>query len=430
MHEIEGFPYREVQLRKDGRIHDDAEVDNVIESIFGGGTTDLLVFAHGWKNDLNDARGIYRQLARRLREQIDGGFDIGNRKLAILGWLWPAKKFTDPELIVGGGASADDDDMKELFADLEDFFDAADADAKLAQLHQLLNQEDPDFAVVADLIGHLVEPDDIGDDLALELSPEFFSDSAEEVLDTLSKPTLGDVLGNAPGDDEVGGGQAGLFGDLLGGIRSGARKFLNATTYYQMKKRAGVVGSRGGLDILKRIRQIHPQLRLHLVGHSFGGRVVAAAATGPNGVSDLEIDSLSLLQAAFSHHGLGRTKDGKEGFFRPVVAQQRVRGPILITHTKNDQAVQLPYAIASRLTGQDAAAVGDAEDSYGAIGSNGAQGTPEVDVDNKLLLDPGGIYAFAAHKPHNLLADAHIPSHNEVAQPAVANVILQAVLQS
>ena len=72
------------------------------------------------------------------------------------------------------------------------------------------------------------------------------------------------------------GGAAGFFGDLLDGIKAGARRIANFATYYQMKSRAGSVG-RGGLGlVLARVRGKRGDLPLHLVGHSFGGRVVAS----------------------------------------------------------------------------------------------------------------------------------------------------------
>jgi len=49
-----------------------------------------------------------------------------------------------------------------------------------------------------------------------------------------------------------------------------------------------------------------------------------------------------------------------------------VAGPILITHTANDKAVGIAYALASRISGQTGAALGDATDVFGGIGRNGA----------------------------------------------------------
>jgi len=100
--------------------------------------------------------------------------------------------------------------------------------------------------------------------------------------------------------------------------------------------------------------------------------------------------SVSLLQAAFSHNGLsgGFGDGGKDkGFFRAIIDHKRVSGPIIITHTKNDRAVGIAYPLASRIAGQNAAALGDQNDPYGGMGRNGAQNTAEVMGTAKWLED-------------------------------------------
>ena len=53
------------------------------------------------------------------------------------------------------------------------------------------------------------------------------------------------------------------------------------------------------------------------------------------------------------------------------MAEARVAGPIIATHTVNDQAVGIAYALASRLANQ-VTSFGGPEDKYGGIGRNGA----------------------------------------------------------
>ena len=62
---------------------------------------------------------------------------------------------------------------------------------------------------------------------------------------------------------------------------------LNMTTYYQMKERAAVVGTNGLAQVIAKVRSKAPALRLHLVGHSFGGRLVTAATDAANGASSV-----------------------------------------------------------------------------------------------------------------------------------------------
>jgi pimeloyl-ACP methyl ester carboxylesterase len=192
-----------------------------------------------------------------------------------------------------------------------------------------------------------------------------------------------------------------------------------------MKERAGKVGSDGLNPLLREIRDIEPTLRMHLVGHSFGGRVVTAAAMGRAGSEPLAPASLVLIQTAFSHNGFAENFDrDRDGFFREVLTASKVAGPIVITHTKNDRAVGIAYPIASRFARQDAADLGDEDDVYGGIGRNGALHTPEA-VAGELLAETGQ-YAFAAGKVYNLQSDRWISGHSDVTGPQVAHALLSA----
>jgi hypothetical protein len=205
-------------------------------------------------------------------------------------------------------------------------------------------------------------------------------------------------------------------------VQAAARRIANFATYYQMKSRAGTVGSTGAATLLKRLRAVKPDLRLHLVGHSFGGRLVTAAAHGlPDNTDRI---SMSLLQAAFSHNGLsGGYGDRKDkGFFRAVIDQKRICGPIIITHTTNDRAVGIAYPLASRIAGQNAAALGDQNDPYGGMGRNGAQNT--VEADNVAVMGlPGTRYSFSSGRVHNIHADL-ITDHGDIRRIEVAYAVL------
>src|SRR5262245_32301272 len=104
-----------------------------------------------------------------------------------------------------------------------------------------------------------------------------------------------------------------------------------------MKERAGTVGAKGVAKLLDEFGKSVE--RIHLIGHSFGGRVVTAAAKAS---STNRLKSMTLLQAAFSHNGF----EPAIGFFRDVVANSRIAGPIVITHTFNDSAVGIAYPAA------------------------------------------------------------------------------------
>ncbi len=85
------------------------------------------------------------------------------------------------------------------------------------------------------------------------------------------------------------------------GAATAVANLLNLTTYFEMKQRAGTVGKNGVAPLIDKFAdQVE---RIHLVGHSFGGRLVTAAAA--NSTTN-KLHSLALLQAAFSHNGFSQ----------------------------------------------------------------------------------------------------------------------------
>jgi pimeloyl-ACP methyl ester carboxylesterase len=188
-----------------------------------------------------------------------------------------------------------------------------------------------------------------------------------------------------------------FLGSILGGILAGVDKFINLTSWYVMKNRSGVVGAAGVAQAVRDLKANDPNLLIHLVGHSLGGRLMAACAKSLAQDPQVQPDSLTLLEAAFSHYGFSPNNGkGTPGFFRDIIAKQVVKGPLLETFSFQDTVVGTAYAIASRLAGDNAKAVGDANDEFGGIGRNGAQLTSEsVFVKLKDAAAPDGDYAFA-----------------------------------
>lgn len=430
------LPTFEVELDKKGKIFDPAQVDRAVAGLRGGGFSDLFFISHGWNNDMADARDLYKRFFEAVESVRAGGSpDLGARKLAVLALFWPSKKFTDEELIPGGGAvgaeSGELDEavlvrqLEELKADPERLGEAGVDPVREAILDQARNlvpdlEQDPaaqrEFVL---LIRSMLSPDDAHPE---DGSDSLFTRDPNELLAELADPVPPPPTGVGGGAASVGGAVG--VGDFFSGIKSGARRLLNFATYYQMKERAGLAGRTGAAQVLQRIRQEFPGLKLHLIGHSFGGRLVTAAADAAG--AQVKPATLTLLQAAYSHNGLAQAFDGEhDGFFRKVISQGKVSGPILITHTRNDVAVGIAYPLASRIAGQNAAGLGDASDPYGGMGRNGAQSTPERVAGE--LLRVGKPYQLAPAKVYNLLSDDFIGGHSDICKKEVAYALLSAV---
>jgi len=449
---LNGFDYYEVQFTKDGAIFDRSQLDQLLGNV--NNYSDVFVIAHGWNNDEADARALYNNLTRQLAAAMPR-FPLPGRTFAVLGALWPSKKFADAELIPGGGASATQQDavlaskverLKEAIAAKPEKSDpdpnaetaAAKLDDALPHIPNLDTSAQARAAFVAAVRAAFAgaAPSDTKDDA----SDRLFTASADDLLARLGNddddfwdetPPRGGAASfgaNSFRPWTRSGGAAGL-GSSITSFKNGARNLLNLFTYFTMKERAGVVGKSGAARVLDELLAKKPSLKIHLIGHSFGGRLVTAAADAvhKSGADPGPIETLALLQAAYSHNGLSANFDGHgaKGFFNGVMANKKVRGPIIISHTRNDRAVGIAYPLASRLNGDVASGLGDANDPHGGMGSNGAQ---KSDAKTNVALTAGAqTFPFNRGNIYNLLADTVISGHSDITKPEVASAIFSAV---
>jgi hypothetical protein len=426
----------DIEFTKDGSIFDERQVQALLQNI--GGSSDLVVICHGWNNNRDEAAQLYDRFRKSIEGVVKAGTVPGSAplKLTYARLFWPSKKFEDRDLIPGGGVAsakpANDAALLKLLEELKRDpvrLGGNDVDAQHAKLIDRAKKLVPALDTVAgqqEFVQCLRSVLNRTDEHPEDGSREFFAADASRMFEEHSEPVNLPVFVAGGGATSVdAGGAAGFFGDLFDGVQAGARRLVNFATYYQMKSRAGSVGRDGLSNVLRRVRETKPQLPLHLVGHSFGARVVTAAA------STLPVHSkrvsLSLLQAAFSHNGFSNSFDADHnaGAFRSVLGEKRVSGPVLITHTKNDHAVGIAYPIASRLARDAAAALGDEHDPYGGLGRNGAQRTPEADEDT--LKEVGQRYNFSENRVFNLRADSFVKNHSDVTGFEIAQAFLNSV---
>jgi hypothetical protein len=434
MDTIAGLAFFPLEITKDGRLFSPQQksaIENAASQSGTGKVTDFFVISHGWNNDMADARELYGKLFKNVAALIPKHASLANRKFAIVGVFWPSKKFADSELIPSGGAASIDGGgadlsssvIKQKLESLKGTFDVPDAAAleRAKALIDGIENSPAQQTEFVDIIRALVPK--TSSDTADGASDKFLSHPAGDVLNKLSVPPASAPPpsgGGALGLDDQAGGAASL-GDLFSGVKAAASRLLNLATYFQMKERAGVVGKALN-EMLASMRQLRPDLRIHLIGHSFGARVVTAAVDGPVAVRPA---SLALLQGAFSHNGFTEKFDGRaDGFFRKVISQSKVDGPIFATHTVNDKAVGIAYALASRFSNDQATDFGDENDVFGGLGRNGAVKMKPGEFVKGTLLAESAAYQFTARKVHNLQADAFVSGHSDIEGPQIANAIL------
>ena len=432
MNDIAGIPYFEAEFDKDGNLKKPVALPNDV--------TDVIVMSHGWNNNKEAAETLYSGLFKSF---VDVGGPPAGRKVAIVGVIWPSKQFDElvaaaaESGIASGAASVGSKAHKESDAmlvkrlkEMGKFFDTPAQKATLAELEALVpDLEDKGSARKAfiEKVRSLLDPGAANDEDASKI---FFTGDAGDIMTRLKivEEDLDDTVtdGGSSASLPLGvgvvkpatGGAAGFLG-FLSGFKAAAMNVLNFGTYFEMKARAGKVGAKGVAPLIDSF-PAHVQ-RIHLVGHSFGGRVVTATAA--NSTTD-RIRSMSLLQTAFSHNGFSKQK---KGFFRSVVDKKRVQGPIIVTHSVKDKAVGIAYPLASRLNGDDAAGFGGPDDRFGGLGRNGAQHMETGEVNEGKLLPVGGAYQFQPGVYFNLESAQFIGGHSEITGKEVAHAIRSAM---
>ena len=403
---------------------------------------DLVVLAHGWKNTKQDATNLYSTLWNNVCAALA---TKQPQRIAVCGIIWPAKAYrTDFDqaalMDAGGGTTLaasggvptrdlSDAEFEAVLNDFRDVFGAA-AEDTLAKARSAAEKGFNDSrsralfqSATATAASNPASPDR---ELAADAQPFANAGNAQIVLTGLVAPP---VMRTRP-DLGATQGLGDVAKELFNGTRAAVARFLNQLTYFEMKKRAGIVGATLGGHVLPALAPRH-KVRLHMVGHSFGARLVTAAANSLPQPIGLDFFSLTLLQGAFSHNALATAvTPGVPGAFANVVG--RPRGPISITHTHNDQACTLWYALASRLSRSTAEAIGDASDMFGAMGANGAQ---KLDAAVLAPDNTGAPFAPAAGKVNGFLADSYIvktaasDAHNNVTNPTVGRLVA-AVLEA
>lgn len=389
---INGFDFYSLSFDENGKLAEGNEF-LAFRQAAAGTATDAIFIAHGFRNDVNDATTLYTNFLGTFRGHMRRPEfqEIAQRKYIVGGIFWPSKPLPESFGTTDGGGtqSADPDTLLSL-----------SATQKLATLKELLPAKAAQLDQAAALLP-LLENDPVAQDKftslvtsaldgiqidATEGLPLIREQKGSDMLPKLALPIILPTTqgGGLDGIDSVGGaaaeGDGGVqsIGSLFGGILGGVDKFLNLATWYVMKNRSGQVGATGVAQAVRDTRAANQSIKIHLVGHSLGGRLMAGCAKSLGETPLLQPDSMTLLEAAFSHYGFSANNGkGLAGFFRDVIAKHVVKGPLVETFSYQDTVVGTVYAIPSRLAGDNTKAIGDANDEFGGIGRNGAQLTTE-----------------------------------------------------
>ncbi len=412
MADIAGLPYYELTFTADGTLSMDGGLPAAVS---GGGITDLFVFSHGWNSSVGNARGLYQAMFTLLARMLGPKLSTS----AAVGVLWPSLLFPEddpstPDTPSTGAQLAEAlalalPDKKQSLTAMGTMLDQQPQDsAQLQQFHQLAS-------------GLVTTP---------ALAPEDEGPQAAITGDTSA------VFGHAAAMAKTPAAGAEGLPNPFKTMWSGAREVLRTMSYYEMKNRGGVIGQKGLGPLLAKLAPAGSPLRIHLMGHSFGARLVSFSLTGlpDTAVGDASpIKSLTLIQGAFSHFSFANPTPCKavpSGALAGVL--NRVDGPLLSTFTSADRAVGWWYPTASTLAHQNAQSLTDLTYEWGGMGHDGFQQSPagttvELQAQgHDYVFTKGSVYLLDSNKIIHANQSAFSGAHSDIRHPEVAWAVLSA----
>ncbi|MFJ8299688.1 serine-threonine protein kinase [Streptomyces sp. NPDC094447] len=401
-------PYREITFDKEG--DGPAGQPAALAALARQGVTDLVVFAHGWNSSPAGATRLCSDFFEPFPGLLAPGVEAG-----YAGVIWPSMMFTGEPV----------PDYRALVTVLPEKEPVLD---RLTELLVTAPADAAAFAAFGALLRELTDvdgggPDGPGAAGPREPVPAFLVADPVEVCALFTE-----ALEAAEPDSGLPAGRAEGFGEGLARYWKGAREVLRQATYYVMKRRAGRVGEFGLGPLLGEVACAAPRLRVHLVGHSMGARLVAHALKGlPPGVRP--VASVTLLQGAFSHYAFAARlphDPGRAGSLRGV--QERVRGPVVACYSRHDTALGVFYPLASRLAGDSASLapaglLGPGDPRWAAIGHDGVQAVPGTVVRPLAAVLRDGVPASGCVSVDT--ADV-VRSHGDICRAELARVVVSA----
>lgn len=399
-----------VAFDENGSFVDRAGFDALLASV---GTelppTDVLVISHGWNNSFEYASETYEAIIDQMTAVAAStpGILPNPYRPFILGIIWPSRAWDEsPE---GFTESVGQDHSEQTVASMAETVYVALSPERATSAgfrHDVLR------------VQQFLAKD--------RLIPAEAVEFRALLRRHADRPTL-------PEDESVFDPQAPA--QALEGITSGdfsARDLFRTFTFWQMKKRAGVIGQFGVRAAIAACQRHWLAARFHLIGHSFGCKVMLSTIAGPGDPLPRPVESLILLQGAVSHEAMADQVTGTNspGGYRAALDADRLNGPVVATFSRMDQACGRAYPIGSRLANQ----VGELEgllDRFRALGAVGARGI-EADLDHReAMLDVNRSYSISGRGVWSIDGGTSpgnfITGHSDIRSPQVAWLILSTI---
>lgn len=386
----------------------------------------VILFSHGWNNDFDTATGRYRDFLLQFERHLDAQHSAF--KPVFVGIVWPSIWLSfDEGMQIAGAADPKVEAAEEQY--VTKLATALPTGEERQRLYALLEGLlDGDGArELALLLANCLQAQAGSHETAVE---DRVTPVAGDLLAAFQAAPAGPAAGNggdlAPGG-VLGGGAAGRAGPQGAGLLSllDPRWALRIASVYQMKDRAGIVGGNGVAALLRDLQGASDKPRpLHLVGHSYGCKVVLSALLHAG--EDAQVQTVLLLQPAMSHLAFADTIPDLNQPGGYQVIPDRVKRSLVMTYSANDFPLHNVFHLALRREGDigdlraAATGAGDPPNAYAALGGYGPRHAGELRGEP---LPPAGTLADLPRGGRPVAfdgSDNQIMSHGDVTSPLTA----------
>lgn len=385
--------YYPLYFERDGE-RDTSSGDNGQEAIFkciaqvrkqGIQLNDVFIFSHGWWQDPDKAGASYRVFIEgMIKARKESKLPEPTRLL--IGVHWPSAYWSDAETSAPKEAS-------EIRKRLDTIAGREMAEKFVKDILPAQKKTFPEST----------------ERTVMEKSLELFFEKEQDREKCKAPLPPGESLFSRPVELVAGRNRTGIIERFAEEIQKeggeGASEYINALSYWRMKKRAACIGVHGLYQFIQALnKQLdNPQVRIHAIGHSFGTAVMSSSIRGPEGSSPNRVHSLILIQGAISRYAFTSKEEiprlirkefswgswlwsfwrseavETDGPYHLLTKDGLVARPILVTHSPNDIDNKKLYPKAERLGAtlfngklDYLQELGKGQTKYGALGFHGA----------------------------------------------------------
>ncbi|SDY48144.1 hypothetical protein SAMN05661080_03612 [Modestobacter sp. DSM 44400] len=418
-------PFWILQYDKKGASRSPETLERVRDALRSGEFTDVVVFSHGWNNDWETATERYDHFVDGVVGQFP---DEPRRRALLVGIFWPSALLVlpgerEPDFAsdIGEPTGAPVDPDAAALDDVAAELTPADA-ARVRELAAQPRLDPGGTAELAELLAPLYRSagPELGESVVAPDGPTLAAswqsapppvDSPVPALDGPDDPDDDDFGAVIPGPHD--GPRAAGFGDLID-----PRSAVRGASVWLMKDRAGRVGT-AAVGPLVRHALAESQARVHLMGHSFGAKVVLSAVAAQPVARP--VHSMLLLQPAVNHLCFAEAGNGEPaGGYRVVL--DRVEKGIFSTYSAHDKPLTQFFHWALRRDGDLReplpAPWPDPPSVYAALGGYGPHGA-EASTQWHALQPQGGAYQLDPERKLVALDGTRgIAGHSAISVPA------------